>query len=383
MLQDLETRQSDGPVVSADYHAPEKNTRRNWLWLITSIFLLLVLYLWFAQPLWLSKSLDSLGITGNQNSPPLVVARSTSETQTPRENTPKRMLSPKTMQAEKIPPTSPSEVAQVATQSLDESIIQEHTSSPTETHRTENNNLSTQQTQDTKTTKVAVFEDHSASKSKGQEKVQTDVPVEDRQVKASFSMNDSSQKSKNAGLRQRVMDALNKGDNAQAINLLQRLLGQEPENIPATKKLAALLFAQGENQQAANILRDALTKYPLRSDFRLMLARLYVQQDKHHEAFSLLGGFSPSAGKQLEYLSYRAALAQQLDENELAQSDYNLLTQAEPKNAKWWLGMAIAKDKLGRSAEALNAYRKANNKEQLSPSVIEFVRQRMQEISGV
>ncbi|AGH47406.1 hypothetical protein C427_5309 [Paraglaciecola psychrophila 170] len=92
--------------------------------------------------------------------------------------------------------------------------------------------------------------------------------------------------------------------------------------------------------------------------------------------------FQPNREDQTEYLAYRAALAQQLKQTKLAKKDYQTLTKIESDNAKWWLGLAVAKDQLGEINMAIKSYNKASSLGQLQGSVNEFIQQRITVLAG-
>jgi MSHA biogenesis protein MshN len=75
-----------------------------------------------------------------------------------------------------------------------------------------------------------------------------------------------------------------------------------------------------------------------------------------------------------------AGLAQRLDKQELALTSYQKLVQHEPSRARWWLGYAIANDKLGSYQEALAAYQQAELMGQLSSNSRDFVVNRIRQL---
>jgi MSHA biogenesis protein MshN len=195
-------------------------------------------------------------------------------------------------------------------------------------------------------------------------------------------MNSSSQENNSSSLKQRIAESLNNEDLDLAQSLLKELLAAEPNNIKARKKLASLLFAQGNYAQSKQLLIQGIKLHPVQSDVRLMLARLYVVQKEPSQALNLLTEFYPSVNNQTEYLAYRAALAQQLKQTQLAKSDYQALTNIESTNAKWWLGLALARDQLGETNKALQAYNKAHSLNQLNSAVNDFMQQRISVLAG-
>lgn len=185
------------------------------------------------------------------------------------------------------------------------------------------------------------------------------------------------------GLKQQVQIALRRGDQKEAIRLLTKLLDKTPDNILARKRLAAMLFAQGNHLQADEILRHGVILQPDNQEMRIMQARLWVQMKNPTKALELLNDFKVSAVQAPDYISYRASLARQVSRFDTAKSDYRQLTQSQPANARWWLGLAVAEEKLGNNQPALQAYINAKDLDQLSSEVNDFVQQRIQYLAGV
>ena len=114
-----------------------------------------------------------------------------------------------------------------------------------------------------------------------------------------------------------------------------------------------------------------------------MQARLYVQMKNPGKAHELLATYQISARQSVDFVSYRAALAQQVARFDYAKNDYQQLTKIQPANAKWWLGLAVAEERLGNTNMALQAYKNAKQLAQLSIEVDKFVEQRIQYLAGV
>jgi MSHA biogenesis protein MshN len=199
---------------------------------------------------------------------------------------------------------------------------------------------------------------------------------------SSFSMTGSSKENNSSSLKQQIAESLSDDNLDLARSLLYELLETEADNIKARKKLASLLFSQGNYAQTKQLLTQGIELHPTQSDLRLMLARLYVVQKEPSQAMNILAEFQPNTGSQIEYLAYRAALAQQLKQTKLARSDYQTLANIESTNAKWWLGLAIAEDQLGETIMAVQAYNRASSLGQLDSSVDEIIQQRISVLAG-
>ena len=139
----------------------------------------------------------------------------------------------------------------------------------------------------------------------------------------SFSMTGSSQENKTNSLKQRIAESLSGNDKELAQKLLSQLLIEQPDNLQARKKLASLYFAQGNFIQTRLLLQQGIEQNPNQADLRLMLARLYTAQKDVPKAMSVLTAHQPSEGNRTDYLAYRAALAQQLNQAQICYYKFN------------------------------------------------------------
>ena len=184
-------------------------------------------------------------------------------------------------------------------------------------------------------------------------------------------------------IRRQVQIALSRSDNKTAIQLLKKLLNIAPDTPAARKRLTALLFSQKDYTQADVVLAQGIQQQPDNIEFRMMQAKLHVQLKNPQKAHDLLIAYGGSKAQTLSFLSYRAVLAQQLERFSEAQKDYQQLTQLQPAQAKWWLGLAIANERLNNPKQALSAYRYVQQLSQLTIEVEKFVDQRIQYLAGV
>ena len=343
MLQDLEARQADGQQVSADYQAPKK--RPNWLWLIALLGIAFALFAY-----WLLSSESS-----PLNKPKVI--EEVQQTQ-PQKPVAKTMLVVETTAAA-LPAVDTTDAPNIQHAEIEVLIASAPNSEPSP-------ELS-ELTPPEQTPKVP-----SAS-----------LEPEPAELKpSSFQITGSSQVNQTASLKQQIKDAVAANNNELAIKLLNKLLDQQPDDVEASKKLAALLFANGNNLKATTLLQSSLQNSPHRADLRMMLARLYVQQKKGDAALVLLKEVQPAQYMEIDYLALRASVAQQQADFATANQDYATLSQVDSNNARWWLGLAICQEKLGVVSGALNAYYRAQNLAQLEPAVTEFIEQRIRLLAG-
>ena len=73
----------------------------------------------------------------------------------------------------------------------------------------------------------------------------------------------------------------------------------------------------------------------------------------------------------------KAALYQKVGQYQSAALLYQALLQSKPESSRYWLGLAISYDKLSDNTAALHAYRRAAQTNDLSATVMVFVKQRI------
>ncbi|UQN43784.1 lipopolysaccharide assembly protein LapB [Agarivorans sp. B2Z047] len=178
----------------------------------------------------------------------------------------------------------------------------------------------------------------------------------------------------------RGFQALDKNLSDEARKEFQKALQLDHQAHEVREQLAALMFGRGELRSAVNLLEEGLQLSPMRGSFRVMLARIFVQQDNLAQAIYYLESAEPSIIGNVDYYAMLAGLAQRLDKQELALTSYQKLVKHEPSRARWWLGYAIANDKLGSYQEALAAYQQAELMGQLSSNSRDFVVNRIRQL---
>lgn len=184
-------------------------------------------------------------------------------------------------------------------------------------------------------------------------------------------------------LKAQIADAIERNNANEAIRLLKILILQQPDNIGAKKRLAALYFSEGRSEDAQRVLQDTLSQVPSDSSVRLMYARLMAQQNEQDLAYYTLKAADDYPPANIELLGFRASIAQQLGKLDDALTDYNVLVTIDARNAKWWLGLAVVADKQGERKLAIESYREAFALQSLDANIQQFIQQRLQSLTGV
>ncbi|WJG09705.1 tetratricopeptide repeat protein [Aliiglaciecola sp. LCG003] len=379
MLQDLEARKDQPVNANADYHPPSHSaSSRTW---IIMVLLLVVggIIIWQLQPSFLDT--ESAQTTIIPVAAPLAAAGTSSAPTEPSSNSSARpalveniteqtqnaLSGHRFNQAPEVQSSSSSQSGENAAQLPDEQAleVQLQPQAKTETPVDVTSQITAQ---DEYLTSVAEPIDAWPAKV---EKASAEMKVKPSQAANSES-----------DLRQQVQIALARGDDDSAIELLKKLLQVAPDNDAARKRLASMQFANGNQLQADHVLIEGMSRQPDNYDLRLMRARLYVQMKNPIKAHDLLAQYNLNAVQAPDYISYRASLAQKVERFAQARLDYLALTQSQPANAKWWLGLAVAEERLDHRQPALEAYQHAKELNQLSSEVSKFVEQRIQYLAG-
>ncbi|MGF1733092.1 tetratricopeptide repeat protein [Photobacterium kasasachensis] len=173
----------------------------------------------------------------------------------------------------------------------------------------------------------------------------------------------------------KAQKALKAGDSRKAIGFLKQTLKYQPEWIRARQKLAALYYGRGDTRKAIATLQDGLVLDGDQPDLRLTMAKLLVNESQQQAALNVLSRMPKK--NHSGYLAMRGALAQQLNNNELAMSSYQLLVTEEPYDGRWWLGLGIALERSKEAEKALDAYKQALLMGRISSQSQQFIQQRL------
>lgn len=179
----------------------------------------------------------------------------------------------------------------------------------------------------------------------------------------------------------RAQRALDSNDLATAIRAYQTALRYRPLDDTSRKRLAALYYGQQDMRSAVEVLRKGIRLEQDNQVLRIALSRLLTRQEQTQAALSPLR-YLPAAPS-VDYLALRAALAQQQQETSLALQSYQLLTEREADNARWWLGLAIQHERLLQQAEAEQAYTRALEGVGVSNQSRIFIRDRLSVLQGL
>ena len=163
-----------------------------------------------------------------------------------------------------------------------------------------------------------------------------------------------------------------------AEGLFEEVLLLTPQNNLARQQLAALWFGRQDYQAAVNLLQQGISQAPNNIEFRLMQARIFQRQGNFRAAYDVL--IEKAQTPNVDYQALLANAAQQSQQFNAAIEAYQFLMQAQPQQAKWLLGLAVAYDSDSQFEQALLAYKQAVQQGGLSATTLNFAKQRLQEL---
>ncbi|NOE78565.1 tetratricopeptide repeat protein [Vibrio cholerae] len=180
---------------------------------------------------------------------------------------------------------------------------------------------------------------------------------------------------------QRAQKAMESNELQTAVSAYTEALRYTPHDEMARQKLAALYYGKGDGRKAFDLMQAGIERNPDGEVLRLALAKLLVKEKQESSALVPLA-YLPSQPS-IEYLSLRAALAQKTKQDEIARESYQQLTEKDPNNGRWWLGLAIQQERALQWPAAQHAYQQALNKVGLSSQSQAFIHQRLQLLASL
>jgi MSHA biogenesis protein MshN len=160
---------------------------------------------------------------------------------------------------------------------------------------------------------------------------------------------------------------------------LEKVLKLKPDEYTSRIKLASLYYAADEKDRAIHLLERGVKLSPEVPALRLTIARIYIKLKQIEQAWYFLAGLEPKVADNIDYYAVLGGLAQQRGDNLAAKSSYLSLVKEQPLQGRWWLGLAIAEDRLGDYASARAAYQKVTQS-QVSVSLRQFAGRRVKEL---
>lgn len=178
-------------------------------------------------------------------------------------------------------------------------------------------------------------------------------------------------------LYQQALNLAESGQVYNSIHQLAALVDKHPDYHAARESLVSLLLQQGSEEKAKEFLSVGLHLQPYYPPFVELKARMLVDKGQVMEALDLLRKAPPAFNANPEYYAFIAALYQRLGQLTAAEKLYAQLTSLHPEKGAWWLGLGITLEGQGKSAQAIEAYNRADSSADLSPELRGYVGTRL------
>jgi MSHA biogenesis protein MshN len=173
---------------------------------------------------------------------------------------------------------------------------------------------------------------------------------------------------------------LDQGKSSESIAVLEKALQLDPQHSVARQTLASLLLEGKRHDEAIRALQAGLNLDKSHSGLAMMLARLQVDKGGLRPAIETLQGTLPYAIDRADYQAFLAALLQREGRHKEAAEHYLIALRKSPQNGLWWMGIAISLQGDNRLAEARDAFGRAKAANNLSPELLAFVEQKLQQL---
>lgn len=190
-----------------------------------------------------------------------------------------------------------------------------------------------------------------------------------------------SQQQQSDNLYKQAIAQLQQGRGNEAKQSLRRALEASPNNVKARQMLMGLLVESNNLEEASALLREGLKLSPEQSGFSMALARLQLENGDAKGGMATLEQGLQSAGDEPQYHAFYAALLQRAERHEEAVRHYLVALRSDPAMPTWLVGIGISLQAQGKDADAAEAFRRARDSGLLTPQLVQFVEQRLNQLN--
>lgn len=175
----------------------------------------------------------------------------------------------------------------------------------------------------------------------------------------------------------KAIGAINQGRVAEALDELRAALRDDPMHRGARQLLTKLLLEARRVDEAMGVLQEGLQGQPAQIGWAMSLARLQVDRGDLAGAWKTLDDALPAAGQSADYQGFAAHVLQRLGRQREAIARYQAATRLAPGDGRWWLGLGLAHEAEGNTAEARDAFTRARQSGNLSPELVALAEQKL------
>ncbi len=175
----------------------------------------------------------------------------------------------------------------------------------------------------------------------------------------------------------KALAAVNQGRLEEAIDDLHNALRHDVLHSVSRQLLVTLLLQAKRPDEAVQELQDGLHLQPAQLNWAMSLARLQVSRGDLNGAWKTLEFSMPAAGSNADYQGFSGHVLHRLKRDKESAGHYQAAVRLSPGDGRWWLGLGLALDAEGRSAEARDAFVQARNCGNLSTELNAIVEKKL------
>ena len=179
-----------------------------------------------------------------------------------------------------------------------------------------------------------------------------------------------------------ALEAMQRGEDPHAIDLLNAFLIEHPSSIEAREHLATIYISHQQLFEANQVLDEGLMSVPYNLALTILKARILVEQGHESQALTLLEPFHPDIHQFPEYYALLASIFETLGRTSEAGSLYQSLIRISPSNGQYWLGLGMALEHKKATQQAIEAYTRASQSENVPPLVRAMAESRLNILQG-
>lgn len=170
-----------------------------------------------------------------------------------------------------------------------------------------------------------------------------------------------------------AISALQQGRPVEAISGLEQALQLDPKHAAARQTLIGVLLDSKRSEEALKHAQEGYRLDPAQPGLAMILARLQLEKGELRNAIETLERTLPYATDRADYQEFLAALLQRNGQHKEAGEHYVQALRKAPQNGVWWMGLGISLQAEQRTAEALEAFKRAKASNTLSEELLAFV----------
>ena len=176
---------------------------------------------------------------------------------------------------------------------------------------------------------------------------------------------------------ERAISSARQGDQVVAIDALQQLLGGELDR-EARIHLLSILSEADDHAAYVSMLDDALEKYPNDPVFQLYEANRLFSEKQY---LVLIDRFKTVTDNP-QMIALLATSYQRIEEHQLASEYFSLALKMNSQQPRLWISLAISRQHLAQSEQALHAYQMALRSGPLTSRLQEFAQSKIRQLSN-